>query len=361
MGLLVFSCSIIFKSENTMGSDKIEQSKHFYKGKFHNHNDVKLASPSYWKATKAVMFEGDDKRPEKPLPVSKLTKVDFQGNSFGNFSFVWLGQSSVLLNLEGRYLLTDPMFSRRASFVQWAGPERFHPAPVEMDDLPALDAIIISHNHYDHLDEASIKGLDYKTKVYLVPLGVGKYLEDWGIDPQKIIEMDWWEGLERDEIQFIAAPALHFSGRGIFDQNESFWNSWVIKSKRNSIFFCGDSGMFPLFKDIGNKYGPFDLTLISNGAYSNLWHDTHLFPEEVIQAHKELKGRILMPIHWATFSLATHSWYDPAERIFKAAQKENVKILFPKIGQIMDYNRLPETPPWWRDVLNPVPAYSPAE
>jgi L-ascorbate metabolism protein UlaG (beta-lactamase superfamily) len=356
MGVLMLSCAFAAESGNKKGTDRFSESKNFYDGKFHNHNDVKLASPSFWRATKAVMFEGTDKVPARPLPVNRLNRNHFQKDRFGNFSFVWLGNASVLINLEDKYLLTDPMFSKRSSFVQWLGPKRFHPVPVTMEDLPPLDAVIISHNHYDHLDEASIKKLDHKTKTYLVPLVVGKYLEDWGIDPQKIIELDWWQGVEHDEIQFIAAPALHFSGRGIFDQNESFWNSWVIKSEKHSVFFCGDSGMFPLFKNIGDKYGPFDLTIIPIGAYSKLWHDSHLFPEEAVQVHRELKGRIVLPIHWATFNLATHSWYDPAERFFETAHKENITAVFPKIGQVIQYHNLPETPPWWKVEIAPLSA-----
>ena len=356
MGVLMLSCGFAAESGNKKRIDRFSESKNFYDGKFHNYNDVKLASPSFWRATKAVMFEGTEKVPTRPLPVNRLNRNHFQKDRFGNFSFVWLGNASVLINLEDKYLLTDPMFSKRSSFVQWLGPKRFHPVPVTMEDLPPLDAVIISHNHYDHLDEASIKKLDHKTKTYLVPLEVGKYLEDWGIDPQKIIELDWWQGVEHNEIQFIATPALHFSGRGIFDQNESFWNSWVIKSEKHSIFFCGDSGMFPLFKDIGDKYGPFDLTTIPIGAYSKLWHDSHLFPEEAVQVHKELKGKIVLPIHWAAFNLATHSWYDPAERFFETAHKENITAVFPKIGQIIQYHNMPVTPPWWRVEIVPLSA-----
>ncbi len=351
--LSIFSCSFTPNTANDMESDKVSRSNNYYDGKFHNHDDIVLAAPSYWRATKAVFFEGTDKEPSKPLPVVQLDKNQFQNKTPGNLSFVWLGHASVLLYLEGKYLLTDPMFSKRASFLQWAGPKRFHPVPIEMEDLPDLEAIVISHNHYDHLDEASIKGLDHKTKVYYVPLAVGKYLEAWGVDPKKIIELDWGEKAERNGIQFDAVPSLHFSGRGLFDQNESFWNSWVIKSRKHSIFFCGDSGMFPLFKDIGIKHGPFDLTLISNGAYSKLWHDSHLFPEEVASVHKELKGKVLLPIHWATFSLATHSWWDPAERLFKAARRENIHAIYPKIGQIVQYDNIPETPPWWRSEMAP--------
>ncbi len=325
-------------SGNEKRIDKFSESKNFYDGKFHNHNDVKLASPSFWRATKAVMFEGTDKVPTRPLPVNRLNRNHFQKDRFGNFSLVWLGHASVLVNLEGKHLLTDPMFSKRSSFVQWLGPKRFHPVPVNMNDLPDLDAIIISHNHYDHLDKASIKKLDHKTKTYLVPLAVGKYLENWGINPQKIIELDWWQGVEHDEVQFIAAPALHFSGRGIFDHNESFWNSWVIKTEKHSIFFCGDSGMFPLFKDIGDKYGPFDLTLLPIGAYFKLWHDSHLFPEEAVQVHMELMGRVALPIHWATFNLATHSWYDPIERFFETAQKGTLPLSFPR--SVRSYNTI---------------------
>ncbi len=348
---LMLSCVLAEETSTKTAGDRLMESKNFYDGKFHNHDDVVLQSPSFWRATKAVLFEGKDKEPSRPLSVNPLTKNDFQGESFGNFSLVWLGQASVFMNIEGKYLLTDPMFSERASFVQWAGPKRFHPVPLEMDDLPALDAIIISHNHYDHLDEATIKQLDHKTKVYFVPLAVGQYLEDWGVDPRKIVELDWWEDVERDGLQFTATPALHFSGRGIFDQNESFWNSWVIKSKEHTVFFCGDSGMFPLFRKIGDRFGPFDLTIISNGAYSKLWHDSHLFPEEVVQAHMQLKGKVILPIHWATFNLATHAWYDPAERFFTAANQAGISAVYPRIGQILRYNSLPETPPWWKDEM----------
>jgi L-ascorbate metabolism protein UlaG (beta-lactamase superfamily) len=223
--------------------------------------------------------------------------------------------------------------------------------PAQPDELGDIDAIIISHNHYDHLDRGSIMKLKDRTGHFHVPSGVGSYLIKWGVSPDKISEHSWWEEFEFAGLKLACTPARHFSGRGLMDRDRSLWCSWVIAGKHARIFFSGDSGYAPHFKEIGNKYGPFDLTLLECGQYDERWSSIHMMPEETVQAHIDVKGDILVPVHWGAFTLALHEWTDPVERIMRAAQQRGVKIATPQIGEsvIVGSGKLPSIP-WWRQL-----------
>jgi len=265
-----------------------------------------------------------------------------------SLQFIWLGHSTVLLEFDGKRFLFDPVFSKRASFEQWAGPKRFQPIPVNIDELPEFDAVFISHNHYDHLDKFAIRKLSGRKTSFYVPLGIRKLVEEWSVSTSNIKELDWWDEEQESNIKVISTPARHFSGRGLFDMNETQWCSWVLANDSTRIYFSGDTGIMPIFKEIGDKYGPFDITFLKIGAYDELWHDVHLNPEEAVDAHKQLRGKTLVPIHWATFDLGLHSWYEPADRLEKAAKLSEIKILTPKIGEPVNPSAFHNSF-WWKE------------
>lgn len=284
--------------------------------------------------------------PERSIPVRTLDRAQLEAAP--DRSLYRLGHSSVLLKLRGRYWLTDPVFAERASPVQWAGPARFHKPPITIDDLPPIAGVILSHNHYDHLDRAAVMQLAGKTGRFIAPLGVGDQLIAWGVNPAKVEQLDWWQSTEVDGLRLTATPAQHFSGRGLGDSDRSLWASWVIQDADLRIFFSGDSGYFDGFKAIGAAFGPFDLTLMETGAYDKRWAFVHMQPEETLQAHLDLLGRWLLPIHNGTFDLAMHAWEEPFERIAALASAQGVSLTTPEMGEQVDLTAPHPARPWWR-------------
>jgi L-ascorbate metabolism protein UlaG (beta-lactamase superfamily) len=281
--------------------------------------------------------------------VQALTRADLMAAA--NHSVWRLGHSTLLLKMQGKFWITDPVFAERASPVQWAGPKRFHAPPISLDELPPIEAVILSHNHYDHLDHQAVLKLADKTNYFLTPLGVGDTLIQWGIDASKVRQFDWWQGTEVEGIRFIATPSQHFSGRGLFDGNSTLWASWVMIDGDTRIFFSGDTGYFKGFKEIGDKYGPFDLTMLETGAYDPQWPDIHMQPEETMQAHIDLRGKLLMPIHNGTFDLAMHAWNEPFDRISALAEQRGQVLATPEIGQQLNLRHIPATGKWWLQAL----------
>ncbi len=261
-----------------------------------------------------------------------------------------LGHSTLLLKLRGEFWLTDPVFSERASPFQWLGPKRFHQSPISIEDLPPIKGVILSHDHYDHLDYDAILQLAAKTEHFLTPLGVGDRLIAWGVDVAKVQQRDWWQSAHAGGIEFVATPAQHFSGRGLHDGNQTLWASWVILADDVRIFFSGDTGYFDGFKAIGEKYGPFDLTMIETGAYDEQWPYVHMQPEETLQAHVDLKGRWLLPIHNGTFDLALHSWHEPFDRVTSLAARQGVHISTPCMGEPLQVRQPHAGRAWWLHV-----------
>lgn len=288
-----------------------------------------------------------DKSPRAPLP---LSTVDIAALRAAPGPLLYrLGHSTILLKLDGRYVLIDPVFSERASPLQWVGPKRFHPVPLELTQLPRIDAVVISHDHYDHLDEGSIRFLADRADYFFTPLGVGDHLRRWGIADDAIVEFGWWDEVELGTLTFAATPAQHFSGRGLFDRNKTLWASWVIQSPDANLFFSGDTGYFPGFREIGERYGPFDIAMVENGAYNPAWRDIHMMPEDTLQAFKDLNARAMLPIHNSTFDLSLHAWYEPLERISALAMSNDVQLLTPVIGAPLDVTAPQPTFAWWQD------------
>ena len=288
-------------------------------------------------------------RPSRPIP---LRPIPHEELASGDQPVLYrLGHSTVLIQLDGEYILTDPVFSKRASPVQWAGPKRFHPAPIAVEDLPPLKAVVISHDHYDHLDKQSIRDLAAITEYFVTPLGVGDILIDWGVDEDQVVQMDWWEELELGSLLIAATPAQHFSGRGVTGRNQTLWASWVILGVQGRLFFSGDTGYFSGFKEIGEHYGPFDITLMEMGAYSPLWQDVHMLPEQGVQAHIDLGGRAMLPIHNSTFNLSTHDWFDPLEQAVALAEARDIHLLTPVIGEAVSIPEPEASVAWWRALM----------
>ena len=287
-------------------------------------------------------------RPTGMIPVKPLTRE--QLDKAADFSVYRLGHSTLLLKLRGRYWLTDPVYCERASPFQWVGPKRFHAPPISLDELPPLEAVILSHNHYDHLDQKTVLLLAAKTQQFLAPLGVGDLLVKWGVPASKVQQLDWWQGTQLAGVRFIATPSQHFSGRGLFDHNQTLWASWVMIIDEVRIFFSGDSGYFDGFKQIGEQFGPFDLTLMETGAYNVDWPHVHMQPEQSLQAHIDLNGRWLLPIHNGTFDLAFHAWSEPFARIVALAAQRNVLITTPQMGEAFNLLTPHRGRAWWLEV-----------
>ncbi len=323
-------------------------SPQFHDGAFRN--PVTPKAPKGWESLalfwKFMTGKRPTTRPAMPPPVQPLAArmlADAPDNRLYR-----LGHSTVLVKLDGGWWLTDPVFSERASPFSWAGPRRFQSPPIALDQLPPLRGVILSHDHYDHLDKATIRALADRTELFLAPLGVGELLVRWGVDPGKVEQLDWWQSLRVGAVELTATPAQHFSGRGLFGRDRTLWASWAIRAPGMNLFFSGDTGYFPGFAEIGERLGPFDLTLVECGAYDPLWEGVHMLPEQTVQAHLDLRGRWLLPIHNGTFDLAFHDWDEPLERVLAAAQARGVAIAMPMLGQAVDVASPPPPQRWWR-------------
>jgi L-ascorbate metabolism protein UlaG (beta-lactamase superfamily) len=330
----------------------MERSPNYQDGVFLNpvETNMDIGFRGYVKMIRMRLFdEIEDQEPDWYLPVAKIAPQNLDTPQDTATVVTWFGHSAFLVELDGKRLLLDPMLGERASPVSFMGPKRFtDELPLAIDDMPFIDAVLISHDHYDHLDLGSIKQLAEKTGHFYVTLGVGAHLERWGIPASKITELDWWQEARLGDMTFAATPARHFSGRGLSDRMKTLWASWVIIGKQDRIFFSGDTGYFDGFKEIGDRYGPFDITLLECGQYNEMWSNIHMMPEQTVQAHLDLKGKLMMPIHWGAFALALHPWTEPIERVSKAAQAKGIRMTTPRIGQPVVLGRQAPHSQWWR-------------
>lgn len=249
-------------------------------------------------------------------------------------SVTWLGHSTMLVAIDGALFLTDPVFSERASPFQWAGPARFHAPPLRLHELPPLDAVVLSHDHFDHLDEAAVRRLFSTGVRFVVPLGLGPTLLAWGLPPAQLTEVDWWERVEVAGVELCAAPARHFSGRSLKSANRTLWASWAFLGPRHRVWFSGDTGPFDDgVREIARRLGPFDLSMIETGAWHPSWGDIHLGPQQAMRMHQLLGARAFLPVHWGTFNLALHAWDEPILHVQELAAQVGAALLGPVAGQ----------------------------
>jgi len=331
---------------------RIKASPQFQNGTFVNPNGVSANwfSQEIWDVTKEYFFaKRIDPKPLIDLPAHRLNLDKWEQRQPGEFSFSWLGHSSVLISMENQIILVDPVLEERASPFSWIGPKRFHPSPVTADQLPNINVLLLTHDHYDHLEKSTLIALNEKVECFVVPLGIGGLLEKWGINPEKIIELDWWETYSYASLEFHATPAVHYGSRGLFDSNQRLWCSWSIIGKEKRAFISGDSGYFEGFKNIGERLGPFDVTFLKIGAYNDkgTWHALHMTPEETGQQHLDIGGQLLVPLHWATFDLALHPWYEPIERLVTFSEQESITLITPEVGKKINLRSKPNTDHWW--------------
>jgi len=295
-------------------------------------------------------FGGDRRVPAARLPVERPHEAWARGAEREELRITWLGHSTVLLETDGLRVLTDPVFGERASPLAFAGPRRFHEVPAKLAELPPLDAVLLSHDHYDHLCAESMRAIAKLGVPVVTSLGVGHHLEALGVSPENIIELDWWEScaIAGGDLRFTAAPAQHFSGRGLGDRNTTLWSSWAIQSARHKIFFSGDTGLTAELETVRDRLGPFDLTMIEIGAWHPAWGDIHLGPAGALDAFGMLGGGTLLPVHWGTFNLALHDWDEPAETLLGLARERGARIVTPPLGRPIEPAKLEGPTPWWR-------------
>lgn len=296
------------------------------------------------------IFGGQQRTPPAPLP--SVSPLDRWARPVQNgLRATWLGHSTVLLEIDGLRVLTDPVWGERVSPTRLVGPKRFQPVPVAISALPPLDAVVISHDHYDHLDYPSILELVKLNVPFVTSLGVGAHLEAWGVPAERITELDWWESKElRGGLRITAAPSQHFSGRGMGDRNFTLWSSFIMRGPKHAVFFSGDTGLTPEYSEIRQKLGPFDLIMLEVGAFHPSWGDIHLGPENALKAHALLGGGSFLPVHWGTFSLAIHAWDEPAETLIQLAPKFDAQLVMPQLGQPVEPSHVERVEPWWRPI-----------
>lgn len=349
--LVLADCSVPSQAQE-MREDRIKKSAQYKDGKFQNPFETPMTTEgSTWDLMKRyTIVPRIDPAPKGEIPVTYLNHLDWNGSDSVDLQFSWLGHSSILIRLEDKNILLDPVLENRASPVSFAGPKRFHPAPVTANELPSIDIVLITHDHYDHLEKPTMEALADKAGLFIAPLGIGTLLEKWGVPPEKVIDLDWWEHHMVDSLTITVTPAFHYASRGLFDRNKRLWCSYAINGKERSIFISGDGGYYDEFKKVGEELGPFDMSFLKIGSYDETWKQIHMTPEGAIQQHLDVQAKVLVPLHWATFDLALHPWYEPMERLITDAEKHDVQFLTPRIGQKIMHNQLPDLDHWWREV-----------
>jgi L-ascorbate metabolism protein UlaG (beta-lactamase superfamily) len=291
---------------------------------------------------------GERRVPGAPLPALDPRDAWTRAPETG-LRATWLGHSTVMIEIDGVRVLTDPVWGTRASPFRLVGPKRFQPAPLRLKQMPPVDAVLISHDHYDHLDYPTVSALARHSEVpFITSLGVGAHLQSWGVAAERITELDWWEShrIPGTGVTVTAAPSQHFSGRGMKDRNATLWSSLAIRGERHAVFFSGDTGLTPEYAEIARRLGPFDLVMLEVGAYHPSWGDIHLGPANALKAHALLGSGVLMPVHWGTFSLAVHDWDEPVETLLKLGCDR--PLLVPRLGEAVEPARVGQVQTWWR-------------
>lgn len=351
--LMAGSCATVGVSAKGKRLERIKTSPHFQVDRFVN--SIPTRQPSFLRALGKWLKGASHTTPSQDVPVVKRGPADFVPGPQSGLRITWLGHSTSLVEIDGLRFLLDPMWSDRSSPFGWAGPKRFFDPPLALEDLPSLDAVLISHDHYDHLDKQAVCWLAATKTTFVVPLGIGADLEYWGIPNKQIVELDWWQDVEIGSVRITATPARHFSGRSLVmaDRDETLWCGFAIRGPTHSVYYSGDTAMFESFVEIGQRLGPFDASLIEVGAYNEMWADLHLGPEQAVDTVQQVRGGLLIPVHWGTFDLALHSWTEPVERLLVAADGQAIQSAIPKPGQSVEPAQQPQTEQaqrvvrWW--------------
>ncbi len=326
---------------------RMEQSPQWRDGQFHNpqplFNDA-------WGMFAAMSHASGHITPATAPPSVTLDPQLLKQAPASGLRVTWFGHSSILIEIDGQRVLTDPMWGERASPVSWLGPKRWYPPAIALADLPPVDVVVISHDHYDHLDYSTIRAIkDWPTK-FVVPLGIGAHLEYWGVSPMQIVELDWWEHTQVGGLAVVCTPARHASGRVLFDNDAKLWAGWAFLGSKHRAYFSGDTGLFPGMKEIGERLGPFDVTMIETGQYHRSWPDWHIGPEQAVEAHQLVRGRVMLPVHWALLGLAFHGWTEPVERSVAEAERRQQTLLTPRPGESVEPTGPLKLARWWPEV-----------
>jgi len=293
--------------------------------------------------------ENSDRLPKEKIIPQLIDLDSFKEIGINDYKIAWLGHSAFILNINGKIILLDPMLGSHAAPIPLPSLERYSKGlPFDLKLLEKIDMVVLSHDHYDHLDYPTIKRIRDKVSTFIVPIGIGNHLRSWKVNDENIVELNWDEKIIIDDVELTCLPSRHFSGRGPFNRRTTLWASWAIKSSAIKIYFSGDSGYGKHFKEIGEEHGPFDLSLLDSGQYNIAWKHSHMFPFQSVQAAQDLKSKFFMPIHWAGFTLSMHPWDEPIKKSIEYATKVGVKYIAPEIGQILSSNSLDrEFLSWW--------------
>jgi L-ascorbate metabolism protein UlaG (beta-lactamase superfamily) len=352
-GLLADGCTAFGHRASGARLARMEASPNWRDGHFVNpqplHNDA-------WVTVKGMFAVSPDVSPKVAVPVQVIDPKRLQTPPESGLRITWLGHSTSLVELDGARILTDPVWSHRASPYTWVGPRRWFDPLIALGELGRIDAVVISHDHYDHLDMGTVQSMKNWTTRFIVPLGVGAHLEAWGISPERITELDWWETTKVGEVEVVCLPARHASGRQVLDKDATLWAGYGIIGAKHRAYYSGDTGLFPAMRQIGEKYGPFDVTMIESGQYHAGWPDWHIGPEQAVRAHQLVRGKLMVPVHWGLFTLAYHAWTEPPERVWHEAQRLEANLSIPEPGQALDPAAPPPVTRWW-----PVLPYQTAE
>ena len=353
VGLLFVNLSPQFGGSPTEEqTESYSKTGHYKEGVFVNELETNMDMD--FSAMYETMLEfikgGENLQPKEDLPVKKIEAQWIEQNKNQLTKLTWFGHSAFLLQLDGKKILIDPMLGESPAPHPMIGVKRYNKEiPIEIKNLPFIDFVIISHDHYDHLDYESVMKLKGKVGKFYMPLGVGTHFKSWGFDENQILELDWWDETMEDNIKLVCTPSRHFSGRGLTDRSATLWSSWVILSEKKKIYFSGDGGFGPHFKEIGDKYGPFDVGLMECGQYNKNWAQIHMMPEQTVQATIDVGAQWLVPVHWGTFTLSLRDWTDPIERVSAEAKRKNVNISTPAIGEtiVLEHSLFPNSV-WWK-------------
>ncbi len=300
-----------------------------------------------WPLLKAYIFGPEIRVPTQKLPALDPDIQAFLRNDEQPLKWLWLGHSTLYWNVRGKLILVDPVFGPSSSPLSFMV-KRFQAPAIALENLPEPQLVLLSHDHYDHLDASTIRFLAGTSARFLVPLGLGARLRTWGVAKERIEELNWHSRITWEGIDFTAVPAQHFSGRGLFDANKTLWVGWILEAEKLKLIYSGDTGYAGHFKDIGERYGPFDLAFLECGQYNRMWRYVHMLPEEVIQSAKELKAASISPVHWGMFNLSLHDWFEPIERITRLADSEKIPIWHPRLGELVSFPGEPTAEAWWR-------------